>query len=340
MTSPPYWGLRDYGVDGQLGLEATLAEYVKAMVGVFEHVRRVLRDDGTLWLNIGDGYSGPPNSGAGWESSTLTKPNGRARKLQDAQKASQRSHRRFDVPRKNLLGVPWRVALALQDAGWYIRSDIIWAKPNVHPESCVDRPTKSHEHVFLMSKADRYFYDAEAIREGMSPGSVSRYRYKFTGAEGRAICPGDDSGQRTRMSGERKAPRGRNARDVWWMSTEPNGGAHVATFPLQLPVRCIQAGTSSLGVCDECGAPVARDGPTCSCDAEVSRAVVLDPFSGSGTTGEAAVRLGRDFIGMELNPEYAAASRRCIGATRLGWRSDEVVDSPLFAGDEPAEGGE
>ena len=243
VTSPPYWGLRDYGVTGQLGLEATFEAHVTAMAEVFREVRRVLRDDGTAWVNYGDSYLN-----------------------------------------KQLVGMPWRVAFGLQADGWYLRSDIIWAKPNPMPESVTDRPTKSHEHIFLLSKSPRYFYDADAVREdaihagkvvAMGPKSLSKRQATGAGvpASGNALAD------------EMTGPAGRNLRDVWTVATHPYAGAHFATFPPELIRPCIRAG------CPEGG-------------------TVLDPFFGSGTTGLVCDQEGRDWIGIELNPEYASLARR------------------------------
>lgn len=249
VTSPPYWGLRDYGVEGQLGLEPTPEEHVTAMVEVFREVRRVLRDDGTAWVNYGDCYAPSLPNGAG------LKP-------------------------KDLVGMPWRVAFGLQADGWYLRSDIIWAKPNPMPESVTDRPTKSHEYVFLLSKSPRYFYDADAVRE---PDSGRASGNGFAGRQGGA--------RQTNVSGgrgreERHEPgSGRNLRDVWTVATHPFPGAHFATFPPDLIRPCIRAG------CPEGG-------------------TVLDPFFGSGTTGLVCDQEGRDWIGVELNEEYAEIARK------------------------------
>jgi DNA modification methylase len=203
VTSPPYWGLRDYGVEGQLGLEKTPEEYVAKMVEVFREVRRVLRDDGTLWLNLGDSYTG---SGVndGRTNAGLNQGNAREGNL-----GSSRPNTKIEgLKPKDLVGIPWRVAFALQADGWYLRSDIIWAKPNPMPEGVTDRPTKSHEYIFLLSKSARYFYDAEAIAEA---------------------CVNDNTT--------------RNKRSVWTVATAPRKGSHFATFPLELPELCIKAGT-------------------------------------------------------------------------------------------------
>ena len=286
VTSPPYWGLRDYGHEGQLGLEETVEAYVATMVGVFREVRRLLRDDGTLWLNLGDSYAG---SWAG----NLMRPGGGSQReggpgfqpLDD--RVPERSGAVPDgLKPKDLVGVPWRVAFALQADGWYLRQDIIWHKPNPMPESVRDRCTKAHEYVFLLSKSERYYYDADAIKEpSVDPaGSAKRYQTPFTGAAGNVVCPGDPEGQRYRPSGMREFAGNRNKRSVWNVTLRPFGGAHFAVFPPALIEPCVLAG------CPEDG-------------------TVLDPFAGSGTTGIVARHHGRRFVGAELNPEYAAMAR-------------------------------
>jgi DNA modification methylase len=250
VTSPPYYGLRDYGTPGQLGLESTPAEYIATMVSVFREVRRVLRSDGTLWLNIGDSYSGGTMGRN--DMLTLPRPKGGHRTAPDY--AISRANVAGLKP-KDLIGVPWMLAFALRDDGWYLRSDIIWSKPNPMPESVTDRPTKAHEYLFLFSKRARYYYDADAIREeavyGYSPspdGMFKKVGDAFTQPQrvpGRVI-PGDGTG-------------GRNKRSVWEIATEPFPEAHFATYPTALVEPCIKAGTSERGVCSECGAPWMRD---------------------------------------------------------------------------------
>jgi len=244
VTSPPYWGLRDYGHDGQIGLEETPDQYVARLVAVFAEVRRVLADDGVLWLNLGDSY------GSG----------------------------------KQLVGIPWRVAFALQADGWYLRSDTIWHKPNPMPESVRDRPTKAHEYVFLLSKSARYFYDQDAIKENAIYAGASSARKKAGLLEQAA----DPQRFRTRPTGKTCGyPERRNARSVWTIPTQPYSGAHFAVMPPALADRCIKSGS--------------RVGDT-----------VLDPFSGAGTTGMVARRLRRQYVGIELNPEFADMARRRI----------------------------
>jgi DNA modification methylase len=302
VTSPPYWGLRDYGSDGQLGLEPTPEEYVAKLVAVFREVWRVLRDDGTLWLNLGDSYS----SGG---RTTQVAPTLRQKGHDDASgKAGYLSG--FAVrpgaveglAGKQLIGIPWRVAFALQADGWYLRSDIIWSKPNPMPESVTDRPTKAHEYVFLLSKAARYWYDAEAVKEAHTktgtPAHLTGGRGERAGTrEGlRGAVVGrnrdfEQHGHQVGHSGEAYPLNGRNKRTVWTIATQPYPEAHFATYPEKLVEPCVLAGCPVGGT-------------------------VLDPFAGSGTTGAVAYRLGRKFIGIELNPEYAAMAERRIAPHR------------------------
>jgi DNA modification methylase len=311
VTSPPYFGLRDYGHDGQIGLEPTPDEFVAAMVEVFRAVRRVLRDDGTVWLNLGDTYAGGVGQ-TGRNDSQRDTPGGRGGSFRGGARTA--TGQRANAKPKDLLGIPWMVAFALRTDGWYLRSDIIWAKPACMPESVQDRPTRAHEYLFLLSKSPRYFYDADAIREEArdwstgGPGTgiadtADRYgagnggngglaklaeRYKEAhGEDGRALT----------ATGERHTfvhPKGPNKRSVWTVSTQPFPGAHFATFPPKLIEPCILAGSA--------------EGDT-----------VLDPFSGSGTTGMVALRHARSYIGCELNPEYVRLSRDRI-----------IADSPLL----------
>ena len=349
VTSPPYWGLRDYGVDGQIGLEATPERFVETMVEVFREVRRVMRDDATLWLNLGDSYAG----------------GGRGGNPADAEFRKQATNFGSLIPPspvppslkpKDLCMVPWRVAIALQADGWWVRSIVAWHKRSPMPESCTDRPTSSWEPIFLLTKRERYFYDAEAVKEqststgGASFGKVDR------------IDEALEAGQGARRY-ERPNYReiGRNMRNVWTLSAEPYSEAHFATFPSEIPRRAIRAGTSEKGCCPACGTPwervversanklglknghhreVGRDAglsertddplisatgktgeprtvgwkPGCSCPpAEPVPCVVLDPFMGSGTTIAAARQLGRHGVGIELNPTYADMARVRIG---------------------------
>ena len=250
VTSPPYWGLRDYGHDGQLGLEETPAEYVANMVSVFSEVKRVLRDDGTLWLNLGDSYAN-----------------------------------------KDLVGIPWRVAFALQADGWYLRQDIIWHKPNPMPESVKDRCTKAHEYIFLLSKSAKYYYDAESIREpAQNWGTRDRSNGKYTSGDV-PISGGAHSGLKGK---EWEKHPTKNKRSVWSITPKPYKGAHFAVFPTDLVTPCILAGS--------------REGDT-----------VLDPFLGSGTTGSVCDSLNRKWVGVELNADYQGLHHERISQQGLGF---------------------
>jgi DNA modification methylase len=299
VTSPPYYGLRDYGVDGQIGLESSPDEYVSELVAAFSEMRRVLRNDGTLWLNLGDSYASPTKGSGGDGRSSGLRKDGRADDSRIASAKISISHQIFsarkvgmgDAKPKDLLGIPWRVAFALQADGWWLRSAIVWAKPNPMPESCTDRPTSSYEMVFLLSKRATYFYDADAIREENSETSHSWNARESDPLRDKHGNVGNGH------SGLRNGgiDSGRNARNVWTISTKPYGGAHFATMPPDLAERCIKAGS--------------KPGDT-----------VLDPFGGAGTTGLVADRLGRRAVLIELNQEYAGMA--------TGRISD---DCPLFA---------
>lgn len=317
VTSPPYYGLRDYGVPGQLGLEPTLQEYLDNMVAVFREVRRVLRSDGTLWLNIGDSYA----ANRGYQV-----PHGDIRGSEAARDAGAIGGRGMKAATdgfkpKDLMGVPWRLAFALQADGWYLRSEIIWHKKSCMPESVRDRPTKSHEHIFLLAKSESYYYDQVAASEPVTgdpeaarnewntkdyeiPGQKPQKRTTRTSGKN-STQPKQYSHHRivenvarARESGaDHDNPFGstRNWRDVWSLGPEPFKEAHFATFPTEIPRRAIVAGCPVGGT-------------------------VLDPFLGSGTTALVADRLQRDCIGIELNPAYADMAERRIRA-----------DSPLFS---------
>ena len=284
VTSPPYWGLRDYGVHGQLGLEKTPEEYVEKLVAILREVKRVLKNDGTLWLNLGDSYWN--NFGGG--SGTCTTGNAKALQARGRQNKPKSN----DYKIKDLVGIPWMVAFALRSDGWYLRSDIIWNKPNPMPESVTDRPTKAHEYIFLLSKSQKYYYDAEAIKE-QAVDNPDRERFVYNSNHKRdyntkykGIKMGGGGTSFKGHSGNRKSnwelinkDGNRNKRSVWTITTKPYSEAHFATFPEALPKTCILAGS--------------KPGDT-----------ILDPFSGSGTTGKVALSLGRDYVGIELNPEY------------------------------------
>ena len=301
VTSPPYYALRDYGVAGQLGLEATPDAYIGEMVAVFREVRRVMRPDATLWLNVGDSYSG----GGGYAPDA---PSNIAGSKQSTNVGSVRRDAVRGMPSKNLLMMPARLALALQADGWWVRSDIIWAKPNPMPESVTDRPTSAHEHIYLLTKSSRYYYDADAVREdltGHRDNTIELHR------------PGNlklDERLRAQANHDwRMNASGRNLRNVWTLATEAFPGSHYATFPTELVSRCIRAGS--------------KVGDT-----------VLDPFSGAGTTALVADRLGRNAIGIELNAEYVAMSEaRISGDCPLFVDYGDAVASDSAAIPEPPE---
>ena len=276
VTSPPYWGLRDYGEDNQLGLEETPEEYVENMVKVFREVKRALKDDGTLWLNLGDTYvANKGNSKAGFNERYFGKKF-KTDKQSDTYKNTNITIKNPNAP-KNLVGIPWRVAFALQQDGWYLRQDIIWHKPNPMPESVTDRCTKSHEYIFLLTKSANYYYDAESIKEpSIEYGRDKRSDKGNIRYEGkRTIDKEGKNGQQSFVTINEK----RNKRSVWKINTKPYKNAHFAVFPEKLPELCIKAGSKKGDI-------------------------VLDPFFGSGTTGYVAQRLYRKWLGIELNPEY------------------------------------
>jgi DNA modification methylase len=323
VTSPPYWGLRDYGtanweggkngcdhqkatkvglastgsecgkcgarrVDSQLGLEPTPEAYVSRMVEVFREVRRVLREDGTLWLNLGDSYTSATKGNGGWS----------AKQVSNAGSFHSGSQRLIpDTKPKDLCGIPWRVAFALQADGWWLRSDIVWSKPNPMPESVTDRPTKAHEYLFLLAKSERYYYDAKAIMEasidapGMSRGgSMSRF-----GRDEQLISANAHRGQ-----AEYASNGTRNRRTVWTVTSEPFPEAHFAVMPQALVEPCVLAGS--------------KPGD-----------LVLDPFAGSGTVGVVALRHGRRCLGLELNPAYCTMARYRIAGPLFAW-ADAIKD--------------
>jgi DNA modification methylase len=338
VTSPPYWGLRDYGSPGQLGLEPTPEAYVESMVAVFREVRRVLRSDGTVWLNLGDSYAGGGTIGRNDtdpESLARRAAEGTARYGKGAGRGtgSQVGNHGTRPPvaglkPKDLVGIPWRVAFALQADGWYLRSDIIWSKPNPMPESVTDRPTKSHEYLFLLSKSPRYYFDNDAIREDYKADALWRYQYGFNPG-----TPANSATKNPAVGRERSEPNpaGRNIRSVWTIATQPYPGAHFATFPQALVEPCIKAGTSERGVCPECGAPWERDAtwrPSCRCGMpghidkphQPVPATVLDCFAGSGTVGLVAQRLSRRAVLIDLSADY------------LGQVMDRNRDIPLGLG--------
>jgi len=341
-TSPPYWGLRDYGTgDGQIGLEDSPEEFVAALVEVFREIKRVLRPDGTLWVNLGDSYSAGCMTGRQGSNSSVGRNPGQAVTALPARKPPP------GLKPKDLVGIPWRVAFALQADGWYLRQDIIWSKSNPMPESITDRCTKAHEYVFLFAHPDsggRYFYDADAVKEP----SVQADRERNDRIGGSKYVEGVKHSDGGMFTGGHT----RNKRSVWNVNPRPYSGAHFAVWPPELVRPMILAGTSAHGVCSDCGAPWNRkvltssaaprdvstggypgrgDGgtrtkdpsggggnvlatvrtwsgdwePTCDCvDARRVPATVLDPFSGSATTGMVALQEGRNYVGIDLNPDY------------------------------------
>lgn len=244
VTSPPYWGLRDYGVDGQLGLESSPDEYITSMVDVFREVRRVLRDDGTVWLNVGDSYSHGGNGSR--DAEKWPKQSRNDHRVEHAKKYS-------GFKSKDLLMIPARLALALQSDGWWLRSEIVWSKPNPMPESVTDRPTSAHEKIFLLAKSQRYFFDADAVREGAEQSGWAKQRAKGedTWKYGRTAGDNTTNG----VGGTFGDQSTRNIRNVWTVATQPFSDAHFATFPPALIEPCIKAGTSEKGCCPKCGAP-------------------------------------------------------------------------------------
>lgn len=281
VTSPPYFGLRDYGVPGQIGQESSPEEYIHRLAEVFHEVWRVLRPDGTLWLNIGDSYTSGGRTARDFD------------KKLPARAAGQRPKTPGGMKPKDLIGIPWMLAFALRSDGWYLRQDIIWHKINAMPESVRDRCTKSHEYIFLLSKSERYHFDCDAIREPFltADRKGDRRSYRPGCASSFDMDAGHQS-QKGNFAGLPLNPKGRGKRDVWPISTGSFQGAHFAVFPEKLVEPCILAG------CPEGG-------------------TVLDPFAGSGTTGVVAKRLGRNFIGIELNPEYRNMAVERIRAAQV-----------------------
>lgn len=330
VTSPPYYGLRDYGHAGQIGLEQTPDEFIQKLVDVFDEVRRVLRKDGTLWVNMGDSYAG--SNAVFGDTKTKNKGNESSRIKKDRSARSVRAHMPItsDIPvdnttnncsgsvvfrkPKDLIGIPWMLAFALRKSGWYLRQDIIWHKPNPMPESVTDRCTKSHEYIFLLSKSAKYWYDAYAIKTPIADASVQRLLQDVESQNGSGRVPGKTNGNMKavkayahRGEGDKKLTghsgnydaNGNligdgmaNKKSVWTVTTKPYSEAHFATYPEDLIVDCIKAG------CPEGG-------------------IVLDPFMGAGTTALVARKLNRNYIGIELNPEYIRIAQNRL-QTELG----------------------
>jgi DNA modification methylase len=281
VTSPPYWGLRDYGVADQIGCESSPEEYVERLVAVFREVRRSLTSNGTTWLVLGDSYANP-DKGSYQHSRVKAEDS-----LQKGNLASDfygASNRNWNgLAPKNLVGIPWRVAFALQADGWYLRSEIIWHKPNPMPESVRDRPTKAHEQVFLLTKSKRYYYDADAVREPATNRPAGNKTHK-----GKTAYEQGDQRHRTKVGLVNTKPTAwRNRRSVWTVATQPFPEAHFAVFPERLVEPCVLAGS--------------REGD-----------LILDPFCGAGTVGVVAKRLSRHFIGIDLKPDYIEMARRRI----------------------------
>jgi len=343
VTSPPYYGLRDYGHAGQIGLERSPDAYVASIVSVFVEARRVLKDDGVAWLNLGDSYAGSGPSGASYQSETTKR---RAEMTHDGAFAISKTlgvrglsyAEKKPIPpaglkSKDLIGIPWRVAFALQADGWYLRSDIIWSKPNPMPESVTDRPTKAHEYLFLLTKSERYYYDAQAIAEPVSAAMLQEMEQGYDGLglkEYEAAGVQNPSSVKARIienyrkrngalarGGETDSGRGpgrgdggapcnnraqltRNRRSVWTIPTMPYAGAHFATMPEKLVEPCILAGCPMGGL-------------------------VLDPFSGSGTVLAVAERLGRRGVGVDLNPAYHELAKVRTAQRGLRFGVDEAV---------------
>lgn len=355
VTSPPYYGLRDYGAEGQIGQEDDWRAHIAVLAGVFEECRRVLRPDGTLWVNYGDAYAQQGCKPATQEELARYQAKAEEKGYYSDAYSGYRGWNRAAGTAKNglkpkdLMGLPWRLAFALQDSGWWLRADCIWSKANPMPMPARGRPTTSHEYVFLFAKSRYYYYDTEAVRVPLLVDE-KRKRQVYNGKSARTS---------TFMPPN---PNGRNLWTVWHFACQPCPEAHFATFPEALPEICIRAGTSAYGCCEECGAPWERvleatpegkellgkswhphendlvEGhtgkilpagvelyrttgwkPTCKCAClSLVPATVLDPFAGSSTTGVVALREGRQFLGIELNPEYCRISQERLEAARQG----------------------
>jgi DNA modification methylase len=290
ITSPPYYALRDYGADGQIGLEQTPEEYVQKLVDVFREVRRVLRDDGTLWLNLGDSYVSNPGDRTKVGGFQANPDVDRAK----AESAMSRNKKTAGLKQKDLIGIPWMVAFALRNDGWYLRQDIIWHKPNPMPESVSDRCTKSHEYIFLLSKSKTYYYDAESIKEPVKQdwGTRDRTNGKYHN-NGTGLNP---------HTGLQKSYEKANKRSVWSITTKPFHGAHFATFPPDLIEPCVIAGSPEEGI-------------------------ILDPFFGSGTTGLVAMKNKRKYIGCELNSDYISIAEERLKPVEVEIKNKEIAEN-------------
>ena len=358
ITSPPYFGLRNYGVEGQLGLEETPGEFVENLVNVFKEVKRVLRDDGTVWLNLGDSYG--QQNGKGFNANAnegyVVSRNKELQEIQGNIKV------KTNLPPKNLVGIPWRVAFALQADGWYLRQDIIWHKPNPMPESCTDRCTKAHEYIFLLTKSPKYYFDNEAIKEDCE-GKDERHLAETYDDAGPVIQGDTNAGIKRTKRYSNDGSFKRNKRSVWTVTTKPFKGAHFATFPMDLIEPCVLAGCPEKG-CAECGEPYKRqmqktgefqrrwsktiataegsphEGQSsmqniyedlglqkqCDCKTnETKSGTVLDPFGGSGTTALVANGHNRDAIICELNDEYIDIAKKRISPHGDMFNEVEVI---------------
>lgn len=318
VTSPPYYGLRDYGVDGQIGLEETPDDYINRLVAVFREVKRVLRNDGTLWLNIADSYSGSGKGAAAYPENAKKYKQGTNKGTVGCIQTTK--HFETGCKPKDLIGIPWMLAFALRSDGWYLRQDIIWAKPNPMPESVTDRCTKAHEYIFLLSKSKNYYYNQQLIKEPLAKSSHVRLAQDITNQKGSDRVPGKTNGTMKAVTFGGKKGReytpdkndpnfrngseqwGReyiptadgmaNKKSVWTVATQPYSEAHFATYPKELIRPCILAGCPAGGT-------------------------VLDPFFGSGTTGEVSLEESRNYIGIELNPEYIKIAQKRISEVQV-----------------------
>lgn len=306
ITSPPYWRLRDYGCDEQLGLESTPEEYVAKMVKVFHEVKRVLKPEGTLFLNLGDSYAGSGKGAANYPDNAMKHKQGTNKGMVGASATTKVKYDGYKP--KDLIGIPWSTAFALRADGWYLRQDIIWAKPNPVPESVTDRCTKSHEYIFLLAKSQKYYYDNEAIKEPVSDATIQRLNQDIESQKGSDRVPNKTNGNmkavapryggnkytkspdvfnRTKSGNAYDFREYRNKRSVWSVTTKPFKQAHFATFPEDLIKPCVLAGCPANGI-------------------------ILDPFMGAGTTAAVAINYGRNYIGFELNKEYCSIAEKRI----------------------------
>lgn len=280
VTSPPYWGLRDYGIAGQVGLEETVAEYTDRLLRIFREVRRVLREDGSVWLNIGDCFASSWSCGRRNVVGNGSMANGK--------REARPNRLHADLKEKDLVGLPWEVAFALRRDGWHLRCDVVWHKPNGMPDGATDRPTRNHEYVFLLTKRHKYYYNADAIREQDTERHTDGKTWDERKAEGAPMRHGALGASAWGDGDFATHPNGANKRSVWTIATSPYSGAHFATFPPDLIRPCILAGSPADGL-------------------------VLDPFMGSGTTARVALEHGRHFVGYELNPDYCRLIQDRLG---------------------------